>query len=71
MVTVSCLKSAVAWIWTWCINDWITANGLLVAFCVLGAINVVVYGTTFVFYFWGKRVRIWIQKKDFIAYSSI
>lgn len=70
MVTISCLKSAVAWIWTWCINDWVTANGLLVVFCVLAAINVVVYGSTFIFYFRGKRVRIWIQEKDFMAHAS-
>ena len=71
MLTISCLKSAVAWIWTWCINDWITADGLLVVFCVLGAINVVVYGTTFAFHFWGKSIRIWIQKRDFLVHVSL
>ncbi|KAL2838109.1 major facilitator superfamily domain-containing protein [Aspergillus pseudoustus] len=66
MVTISCLKSAVAWIWTWCINDWVEANGLLVVFMVIASLNVVVYGSTLGFYFWGKRVRLWIHEKRFM-----
>ncbi|KAL3490085.1 major facilitator superfamily domain-containing protein [Aspergillus germanicus] len=67
MVTISCLKSAVAWIWTWCINDWIDANGLLVVFMVIASLNVVVYGSTLGFYFWGKRARRWIFEKRFMG----
>ncbi|KAL3455060.1 major facilitator superfamily domain-containing protein [Aspergillus heterothallicus] len=66
MVTISCLKSAVAWIWTWCINDWVDANGLLVVFMVIASLNVVVYASTMGFYFYGKKVRIWIHSKGFM-----
>ncbi|KAL4889086.1 hypothetical protein BDV59DRAFT_187188, partial [Aspergillus ambiguus] len=66
MVTISCLKSAVAWIWTWCINDWIETNGLLVVFMCVATINVVVYATTFIFHFFGKEIRVWIQKQNLI-----
>jgi hypothetical protein len=67
MVTISCLMSAVAWIWTWCINDWIDANGLLVVFMVIAGLNVVVYGGTLGFYLHGKRVRRWIFEKRFMG----
>ncbi|PYH49803.1 uncharacterized protein BP01DRAFT_387953 [Aspergillus saccharolyticus JOP 1030-1] len=64
MVTISCLKSAVAWIWTWCIDDWVTSSGLLVVFMCMAAVDVGVYGTTVVFYLYGKRVQIWVQTRD-------
>ncbi|KAL3454187.1 major facilitator superfamily domain-containing protein [Aspergillus insuetus] len=67
MVTISCLKSAVAWIWTWCINDWIDANGLLVVFMIIASLNVVVYGSTLGFYLYGKRVRRWIFERRFMG----
>jgi hypothetical protein len=67
MVTVASLKSLIAWIWTWCINDWITRDGMLVVFMVVASINVCVYGTTVFFYLRGKRVRVWIAEKDFLA----
>ncbi|KAL5046451.1 hypothetical protein BDW71DRAFT_214688 [Aspergillus fruticulosus] len=66
MVTISCLKSAVAWIWTWCINDWVEHDGLLVVFMVIATLNVLVYASTFVFHFWGKRIRVWIHQKQFL-----
>ncbi|KAG2421505.1 hypothetical protein HFD88_005480 [Aspergillus terreus] len=70
MVTISCLKSSVAWIWTWCINDWITANGLLTVFMSVAAVNVAVYLTTFILHLYGKRIRIWLHKKDFMGEES-
>ncbi|KAL5000871.1 major facilitator superfamily domain-containing protein [Aspergillus recurvatus] len=66
MVTISCLKSAVAWIWTWCINDWVEDDGLLVVFMVIATLNVLVYASTLVFHFWGKRIRVWIHRKQFL-----
>jgi hypothetical protein len=66
MVTVSCLKSTVAWIWTWCINDWLSQNGLLVVFMSVAAVNMAIYATTLIFYFRGKSIRTWIHEKGFL-----
>lgn len=66
MVTVASLKSLVAWIWTWVSNDWLTRDGPLVVFLTVAAVNVVVYLTTFIFYFKGKEIRIWLHNKDFM-----
>ncbi|KAL6355299.1 hypothetical protein LRP88_10885 [Fusarium phalaenopsidis] len=67
MVTVASLKSLLAWIWTWVINDWITANGMLTVFMVIASINVVVHLSTIGLYLHGKKLRIWIQEKDMIG----
>jgi MFS family permease len=67
MVTISCLKSAVAWIWTWCINDWVASSGLLTVFMSLAAINVGVYMLAFIFHLYGKNIRIWLHKKNFLG----
>jgi hypothetical protein len=64
MVTVASLKSLIAWIWTWVINDWLAKDGPLMVFCVIGAVNVVVYLTTVVLYLRGKNVRLWLHKAD-------
>jgi hypothetical protein len=32
----------------------------------VAAINLVVYSSTFFFYYKGKDMRVWIQKKDFL-----
>lgn len=61
MVTISCLKSLIAWIWTWVINDWIDSSGMLTVFMVIAAVNVVVYASTVVLYLKGKTVRIWLH----------
>ena len=61
MVTVASVKSGIAWIWTWVINDWVAADGALVVFCVVAAVNLVVYLTTVGVYVWGKRIRVWIH----------
>lgn len=64
MVTISCLKSLIAWIWTWVINDWITKDGVTVAFMTIAAVNTGAYLTTIVFYLKGKSFRIWIHEKN-------
>lgn len=70
MVTISCLKSGVAWIWTWCINDWVSSSGLLTVFMSVAAVNVAVYMTTFIFHLYGKKIRIWLHKKNFMGEES-
>lgn len=67
MVTVASLKSLIAWIWTWVINDWLVRNGPLVVFVVVGAINFVVYLTTIGLYLKGKQVRQWIHRADMFS----
>ncbi|CAK7200604.1 hypothetical protein SEUCBS139899_003302 [Sporothrix eucalyptigena] len=67
MVTVASLKSAIAWIWTWVINDWILSDGMLVVFIVIASINVVVHMSTIIFYFWGQKIRVWIAEKQMLV----
>ncbi|KAJ5690154.1 hypothetical protein N7462_004546 [Penicillium macrosclerotiorum] len=67
MVTISCLKSGVAWIWTWCINDWVTSSGLLTVFMCVATINVGVYLTTFIFHLYGKKIRIWLKIRNLMS----
>ncbi|KAH6716168.1 major facilitator superfamily domain-containing protein [Leptodontidium sp. MPI-SDFR-AT-0119] len=64
MVTISCLKSLIAWIWTWVINDWIASDGIAVVFMTIAAVNVAVYLTTIIFYFKGKSFRMWIHNAN-------
>lgn len=71
MVTISSLKSAIAWIWTWVINDWITKDGLLVVAMVVAAVNIVAYLSTFFFYFKGKAIRIWIHQKNLLGRAGL
>ncbi|KIX08806.1 uncharacterized protein Z518_03463 [Rhinocladiella mackenziei CBS 650.93] len=66
MVTVASLKSAIAWIWTWVANDWLTDDGPLVVFLSIGAVSVVVYLSTIVFYLRGKAIRTWLLEKDIL-----
>lgn len=66
MVTISCLKSGVAWIWTWCINNWVLSAGPLTVFMTLAAINLVIYMLAFIFHFYGKKIRIYLQNNDFL-----
>jgi hypothetical protein len=61
MVTIAALKSLIAWIWTWVINDWIVKDGMMTVFMVIASLNVAVYGTTFVLYLKGKAIRIWLH----------
>ncbi|KAK4504729.1 hypothetical protein PRZ48_002691 [Zasmidium cellare] len=62
MVTISAIKSLVAWVWTWIINDWINKNGMLTVFLVVMAINLVVYASTVILFFQGKVLRSWIHR---------
>lgn len=71
MVTIASLKSAIAWIWTWVINDWIDRDGALVVFMVIATVNVVAYMSTFLFYFKGKAIRIWIHQADFLGKAKL
>lgn len=71
MVTVASLKSAIAWIWTWVINDWITRDGVLVVFMVIASINVVAYMSTLVLYFRGKAIRVWIHQMDILRRAGL
>lgn len=67
MVTVASLKSLIAWIWTWVINDWVAKNGPLIVFLAIASINAVVYLSTIVFYAKGKDIRIWLAQKHLWA----
>ncbi|KAK4541284.1 hypothetical protein LTR36_008200 [Oleoguttula mirabilis] len=71
MVTISVVKSLIAWIWTWFINEWIISSGVLTVFCIIAAINVAAYLTTLILYWKGKDIRAWIQKKDLIGLLGV
>lgn len=66
-MTVASLKSLLAWIWTWVINDWIVANGVLMVFMVIASINVVIHLTTIGLYLRGKKIRLWIHDTDLLS----
>lgn len=71
MVTIAALKSVVAWIWTWVINDWIDKDGMLVVFMVIASVNVVAYLSTILLYLKGKRIRIWLHQTDLLGKYSL
>ena len=71
MVTIASLKSLIAWIWTWVINDWIARDGALVVFMVVASVNVCAYATTTLFYLKGKQIRIWIHDVDFLGRAGL
>ena len=71
MVTVASLKSVIAWIWTWVINDWVDRDGMLVVFMVVAAVNVAAYCSTVVYYLYGKRMRMWIQAADTLGKAGL
>lgn len=71
MVTVASLKSFIAWIWTWVINDWITSDGMLTVFMTVAAVNVAVYFSTFIFYFRGKAIRIWLHDANLLGRAGL
>ncbi len=66
MVSVASLKSLIAWIWTWEVNDWLARDGALTVFCVVAAVNIVAYLSTFLLYYKGKAVRIWLHDRDML-----
>ncbi|KAH7006811.1 major facilitator superfamily domain-containing protein [Ilyonectria destructans] len=67
MVTVASIKSLIAWTWTWVINDWIVADGMLTVFMVIASINVVIHLTTIALFMKGKAIRVWIHEKDMLG----
>lgn len=71
MVTISCLKSLIAWIWTWVINDWIVSDGMLTVFMSIAAINVALYASTILLYLRGKAFRQWIVKADMMGRAGL
>ena len=62
MVTIAALKSAIAWIWTWVINDFIAACGVITVFMTVAAINVAIYLLYIPFYYRGKSMRVWLHR---------
>lgn len=71
MVAVASLKSAMAWIWTWVINDWITKDGMLTVFMTIAGINLAVHISTILLYIYGKRIRSWIFKRDLLGQCGL
>lgn len=71
MVTIAALKSAIAWIWTWVINDFVTASGALSVFMTVAAINVAIYLIYIPFYYRGKQVRMWIHRANFFEATGL
>ncbi|KAH6695333.1 major facilitator superfamily domain-containing protein [Plectosphaerella plurivora] len=71
MITVSVIKSLIAWAWSWFINDWIALNGMMTVYFIIAGINVIVYGSTLIFYLKGKEFRIGIQKRDLFGRTGL
>lgn len=71
MVTIAAMKSAIAWIWTWVINDFVISNGLLTVVMTVATINVAIYLMFIPFYFKGKDIRLWIQRKNLLAATGL
>jgi hypothetical protein len=71
MVTIAALKSLIAWIWTWVINDWIIRDGMLTVFMVIATVNVVAYFSTFYLYFRGKQIRTWLHHADLLKKAGL
>ncbi|KAL4783735.1 major facilitator superfamily domain-containing protein [Aspergillus varians] len=71
MITNAALKSAIAWIWTWVINDFITASGVLSVFMTVATINVAIYLCYIPFYFKGKQMRIWLHNKNLLQAAGL
>ena len=64
MVTIASMKSLIAWIWTWVINDWVAKDGPLVVFMTIAAVNAGIYLLTIILYMRGKEIRIWISRQN-------
>jgi hypothetical protein len=71
MVTISCLKSLIAWIWTWVVNDWLVRDGIMIVFMTVAAVNVAMYLTTILFYIRGKSFRVWIHKSNLLRRTGL
>lgn len=70
-MTIAALKSAIAWIWTWVINDFVTASGALSVFMTVAAINVAIYLVYIPFYYRGKQIRMWIHNANFFEATGL
>lgn len=64
MITIAALKSCIAWIWTWVINDFVTACGVTKVFMTVAAINVAIYFICVPLYYQGKSIRLWLHRKN-------
>ncbi|KAE9962427.1 hypothetical protein BLS_000337 [Venturia inaequalis] len=71
MVTIAALKSLIAWIWTWVINDWVERDGMLTAFMIVATVNVLGYLSTFYLYFRGKQIRTWLHHADLLQKAGL
>jgi hypothetical protein len=67
LVTISAVRSILAWIWTWFVNDWVASAGLLTVFMTIAAMNTAVYFTTLIFWYKGREVRLWIHTTKFFV----
>lgn len=67
MVAVATLKSLMAWVWTWVINDWIVADGMMTVYMIIAGINVALHLTTIWLYLKGRYIRGWIHEKDLLG----
>lgn len=70
MVTVAVVKSAVAWIWTWFISDWLAADSAFIVFMVIGAVNVCLYALTVPLARYGKNIQNWTSDVDMTGRSG-
>ena len=66
MVTIASIKSLIAWIFTWVSNDWITSQGILQMYGILSAVTGVLFLTTIPLYYYGKRIRAWLHKQNWM-----
>lgn len=71
MVTIAALKSLIAWVWTWVINDWIERDGVLTVYMIVAAVNVVGYLSTIYLYFRGKQIRTWLHHVDLLKKAGL
>jgi len=71
MVSIASLKSAIAWIWTWVINDFIAAKGEMTVFLVIAGVNMGVYLLTIPLYLKGKSIRIWLHETNMLRKAGL
>ena len=65
LVSISAVRSILAWIWTWFVSDWVASTGLLTVFMSIAAMNMAVYFTTLIFWYKGRGIRLWIHTTSF------
>ena len=53
------------------INDWITSDGILVAFMTIAAVNTAPYLRAIIFYFKRKSFRICIHKANLFEKAGV